>query len=122
MITKFKIFESYSIANDLIDDVDDNEIIEYFDNNYKMDFNEVLSMSTASDLLNVFDDLKYVQDTIYDTSNSNSYENYDEDDYKKYINKNLTEDTKNKIIELYNDNNYDEDNEDSEKFLLIYFL
>lgn len=115
MITKFKIFESRNIQEELINYVDFDLVEEIYDREYSIDEDELAYICSGC-VVNNFDFDKFKEDFIYDMRYDRSYEDYDEHEYKEFIKSHLTAEKKEKIIDLYNDNNYDdEDDEDSEE-------
>ena len=109
MITNFKLFESSSIASDLIDYCSDDFIESWYDDHYDISVSEIVSMSTASNLLMFFDDEGYKNDFIRDYISGYEFSEIQEYDLKNYIENNLTNEKEEKILELYNSNNYSGD-------------
>jgi hypothetical protein len=121
MIKKFKIFEKSYYGEDLIDELlaqlSDNDIDEYYSKNYKTSLHDILSNWCSEESIipsvvsNFFDDKKYMEDYIDQIKRETSLSDFDKDNYKSFIEDNLTTKKEEKIIEIYNDNYYygDED-------------
>lgn len=115
MIKKFKKFRfliESSISNELIDQLDYDQILKWYENHHS-DLNDIISMSSHIDIMNCFDDEKYKEDSIKDLIISYEFSEFDKDDLLRYIKKKIDDEKKSKILEIYNKNNYDEDDEDS---------
>jgi len=108
-----KINENWELQSELIDEVDDNIIDKYFEDNYEIDFDEI---ANSSNIRNHINDDAYVQQWIDSDIGNNTFDEYSDWDFKKYIKKFLTDDKEAKILELYNDDNYDEDDEKTTEF------
>lgn len=113
MITKFKIFEGYSssIAEELADQLDSSFVEEWYDKHYEMDVSEIISMSSARNILNAFDENEYKEDFMREYISGYEFSEIQDSDLKSYIENHMDSDKETKILELYNDTNSDEDND-----------
>jgi hypothetical protein len=116
MIKKFKLFESRNnsrnqILNKLISQLDDNFIEKYYEENYKYDINDILSMYPAI-IWKCIDNKKYVEDLIQNEINNADIESIPDNVIADYIINNITEDLEEKVIELYKSKNSIDDEDD----------
>jgi len=112
MITKFKIFEGNKVddvAQELVEKFSQDEIDEYYDENYSIDIEEVVEYCPHLVEQNIDDD-EFVKDFIDDEISNRSY-----DEYEDYIKDNITDDMEEKVIELYKNNNDIEENNTESK-------
>lgn len=90
MITNFKIFESRSkdkIAENLVDQLDDSYIDQFFRDNYSIDVEE---MAKYMDIWQFVDDDKFVEDWIDDRVSNDSLNDIgNSEEYQDYIEKKL---------------------------------
>jgi hypothetical protein len=114
MITKFKIFESSS-QYELIDYVDENEINEFFDDNYYIDPEEAIYIWPKL-IWDTIDDKKFVKDYFNDFISSYTLSDIDDDQLREFIKNHLTYKKEEKIRKLYLYNNEGEDIYDEDDY------
>lgn len=114
MITKFKIFESSS-QYELIDYVDENEINEFFYDNYYIDPEEAI-YNCPKLIWDTIDDKKFVKDYFNDFISSYTLSDIDDDQLREFIKNHLTYKKEEKIRKLYLYNNEGEDIYDEDDY------
>lgn len=108
-----KIYESYSqsLAEELVDELSQDTIEAYFDDNKEnsdYDIEEIIGWWPQL-VWRFIDDDKYIEDFIKDEVQNLALEDFDDDDeFREFIEDNMTTDKENKIIQLYKDNQYDD--------------
>jgi len=108
-----KLYERYGdVADELIEELSDDTIEKYYDDNYVGDIEEIVSM-LGNQIWQFVDDDKYVEDWI---DNDISYQSIrdldDEDDLRKFIEDNWTTQKEERVIEIWKNDQGDEENED----------
>jgi len=108
-----KIYERYSDAiDDLVDQLSDDTIERYYDDNYECDIQVIVDM-LGDRIFQFVDNDKYVEDWIDNEINNLSIRDLDdEDDLKRFIEDNWSTEKEKKVIEIWKDNQLDDDNDD----------
>jgi len=120
MIIKFKIFEGRGVEHDLVDDLSDDTIENYYEEKYKISAKEICSEFGPVYIWDNFDNEKYIENYIQDEIDNASLDIFSDSDLRDYIENNLSANKKEKIIEIYKENNDEDDDEDDEKEELEY--
>jgi hypothetical protein len=111
-IKRYKLFESATFE-DLADELSQDIIDEYYDENYSIDIEEIIENFTSL-IWNNIDDDRFVEDYISDEIDSRDFDDFSEYDYKEWIENVPSDVKKQKILEIYKDKNSIEDDVVSE--------
>lgn len=105
MIKSFKIFENYDDKNRILDELSeqfDSEFInEYYEEHFKMEAEEIISL-WPNIIWQHIDDDKYIEDLIDDEKSQLGIEDFSEYEYIQYIKNNTSDKKEKKVLQLFN--------------------
>jgi hypothetical protein len=102
-IKRYKVFESATFG-DLVEDLDENFVEEYYDDNYSIDIKEIIEIFPKL-IWNNIDDDRFVEDYISNEINNIGFDNFSDDEYKEWVENNPSDIKRRKILEIYKDKN-----------------